>query len=167
MPREKAHGTAGEEAPKDQTPYVAIKSKPRLLEKELSLAEHGRCAYLVQPPATVKLDDVLRPDFWTHIARRLRAGDRIEVQPVGRHFFAELLVVSCADLEANVALLHHVDLRDRKRQLVSEDDFIILLTNEHYFVHRASDNALVSQERHTTEDSARRWLQEYIRKLNA
>lgn len=154
--------TAAPEKPHAEKPRLV-----RLLERDLHLAEQRRVVHLVTPPETVSLDEMLRPDFWTHVARKLREGDHIEVQPLGRAFYAELLVLGRSDFDASVAVLRHVDLQSRERPRLSEEDFEIKLVNGRYVVCRKSDGTRLDPKGHEALADAAHWLRSYLRKLGA
>ena len=52
---------------------------------------YARTVWQVKPEIAVKIKDLLDPDYWAHVAGRMRAGDRIEAIPDDRHYFAEFL----------------------------------------------------------------------------
>ena len=77
----------------------------QLLQNRLKLAEYVRNVYGATPEPGITLDDMVRPEYWAHVARTLRPGDRIEVCPDDRSWFAELFVVSQSDTDVRVAVL--------------------------------------------------------------
>lgn len=73
-------------------------------------AEYKRTLYCVMPEADTPLEAVLDPSYWAHVSAQLRTGDRIEVMPEDRAYFAELIVMSVGKLQAFCAPLFARDL---------------------------------------------------------
>lgn len=81
----------------------------KLLDNQMRQAEFDRNIYSLRPEHGTTLADVCTQEFWVHVAKRLKAGDRIEVMPVDGSWFAELYVRSANDKEVSVFVLRHVD----------------------------------------------------------
>jgi len=73
-------------------------------------AEHAVVVYFHSPESGVGLDDILKPDYWTHVATRLRPGHRIEVLSDDGTYWAMLIVRAVGKHEAYVQALQHVAL---------------------------------------------------------
>jgi hypothetical protein len=56
-------------------------------------AKTVRLTYHITPPEGTKPEDLLLPDFWVHVARQMRAGDRVEVLSLDRSWYLELIVL--------------------------------------------------------------------------
>lgn len=65
-----------------------------LLPSRLPRAAHERGDYLHRAAAGVTLDMVLNPNYWAHLAERLRIGDRIEALADDGSFDVDLRVVA-------------------------------------------------------------------------
>lgn len=65
-----------------------------LLPSRLGRAEHERGDYFHQPAPGVSLDQVLDPNYWVHLAERLRVNDLIEVVAPDHSFDLDLRVVA-------------------------------------------------------------------------
>ena len=59
----------------------------------LKPAETVRNVYQINIPAGTTPEELLEPTFWSHVAAKLRAGDRIEVVTGDAAWFAELRVM--------------------------------------------------------------------------
>lgn len=59
----------------------------------LKLAESVRNVYQITAPEGTTPDDLVDPKFWVHVARLLRAGDRVEVLAADVSWYAELRVM--------------------------------------------------------------------------
>ena len=65
------------------------------------------------PPSGTSLDDVLQPEYWTHVHQILKAGDRIHVMPESGEWLAELVVRSSSTKGAVVAKLTYHDFNPK------------------------------------------------------
>lgn len=78
-------------------------------------AEFKRNAWRASPANGETLEDVMKPEYWTHVAAQLRPLDRIEVVPEDMSFFAELLVTKCDRLFAKTVVITHVPLTEEAK----------------------------------------------------
>ena len=83
-----------------------------ILPKYVKGAEYVRNIFSATPPAGTKYEDMLKPEYWTHIAATLHPTDRIEVIPEDGVWFAELIVISCGKNWAKVYPLRFVELSE-------------------------------------------------------
>jgi hypothetical protein len=75
-------------------------------------AEFARQVYQAVPSHGTTIDDMLKPEYWAHIATKLRPTYRIEVNAEDGSFFAELIVRDAGRTWAKVALLRHKTFDD-------------------------------------------------------
>jgi len=66
----------------------------------LKLAETVRSVYQITATAETKPEDLVKPEYWTHVARKLRMGDRIEVMAADATWYAELRVMEVGRKES-------------------------------------------------------------------
>ena len=88
----------------------------------LMLAEHANVRYYHTARRGVTVEMLERPEYWTHVAARLRPGHRIEVLAEDQSFWADALVLSASRLEAKVKVLFHVGLAADEVDEVIDDD---------------------------------------------
>ena len=81
-----------------------------LLQNRIRLAEYARSVWCVTPEPSVSFEEILKPEYWTHVSKQLLPGARIEVLPEDHSWFAELIVRSSTNNETHVAVLRHVKL---------------------------------------------------------
>ena len=81
----------------------------KLLERNLLSAEFARQSFRATPAAGTTVEDLLVPEYWTHVAKKFNPHDVIEVVPEDGSFFARLFVVDNANLWARVKLLEHFE----------------------------------------------------------
>lgn len=83
-----------------------------LLQNRIRPAEYDRLVWSVTPEPSVSFDEILKPEYWTHVAKQLLPGARIEVVPADKSYFAELFVRSSTDTSVHVSVLRHVKFDD-------------------------------------------------------
>lgn len=71
----------------------------------LELAEYTSVTYAHVTAEGDALEDVLTPEYWSHVARRLKPGDKIEVTHEAGGYWALLMVRSVGTVDAGVAVL--------------------------------------------------------------
>lgn len=83
-----------------------------LTPERIKQAEFARNVFAISPEQNVKLEDMLAPAFWSHVAAKLHPSDRIEVIAEDGSYFAEFYVVSCGRNWAKVSLLRMHELTE-------------------------------------------------------
>lgn len=83
----------------------------------LTLADHKRNVFQCVPEAFTPFETLLTEGYWAHNSRMLSFGDRIEVFPPERSYFAELMVLDAGKLYAKVLKLRHVPLQKASPEL--------------------------------------------------
>jgi hypothetical protein len=97
----------------------------QLQPSRIQLAEHKRNVFFVQPEPATPFEMLKSSAHWAHVSAQFRPGDRIEVFPPERTYFAELIVLDAGKLFAKVAVLRHERLTD------AEDDIRQLSMGAH------------------------------------
>lgn len=144
--------------------------KARLTAPQFTLAEQSRNVYLAQPAAGTTPEQLLDPEFWTHVSGKLKPNDRIDVRPLDGAFFMELLVLSANRLHARVAPLIHVDLEavnpEDMESPSASSGYAIRWVNPvaKFRITRLSDRKTV-REGFDTRDQAAGHLAEYLQAL--
>lgn len=133
-----------------------------LLAPAFKPSEYTHTNYDATVEAGVTLDDCLAPEFWMHVADKLRPSDKIFVYAADQSFYAELLALSVNRVEARVALIHHVDLskatngEELGAELAKYDVSWAGPANKFRIVHKASKD--VVKDGFDNEAAARTWL---------
>jgi hypothetical protein len=81
-----------------------------LTQNRLTQADFARVIFAVTPEYGTKIEDVLKPEYWAHVASKLKPRCRIEVLAEDNSYFAELLVITCGKTFASVTVLRYIDL---------------------------------------------------------
>lgn len=76
----------------------------------IQLSEHVYSVYSHHLNEGETLETALEPNFWSHVAKQLRPGDRIELTSYDASWLATLYVQAVSRIEAVVAVLSKTDL---------------------------------------------------------
>ena len=94
----------------------APKRNPQLPVVNIKRAEHARTVWAVNVESAITMADLTRPDFWSHVANKFNAFDRLEIRPDDSSYWAELLVVACDRVWAKVLVLRHYQLTEAQKE---------------------------------------------------
>ena len=145
-----------------------------LTANNFSLAEYKRHIFAAQPEAGITLEEVLKPEYWSHVAKDITIGCIIEVRPVDGAYYAELYVANVdrrgQTPQVRVVLKSILQLNDAKtvipkaKKQDAEDapKYKIVWRGEKalHTVTRISDNEIIRSEFPTKQD-AETWLQRF------
>ena len=134
----------------------------------LALAEHATITWHHVPEIGTSLEDVCAPSYWTHVARSLRGGQKIEVlSPMG-DWWAMLLVRVAGSQEAAVSVLQHVVLG--AAETVTEPDAVYEIKwrgpSAKWSIVRKEDSVVV-KEHIDSQDIASQWLKNHMKAMAA
>ena len=135
---------------------------------KLQIAEHEMVCYYHYPDAGLALSDVLKPDYWTHVARSLRAGHRIEVFAEDGSWWAMLIVRAVGSHDAVVQELQHVKLGSHAKAKVSGAPFEVKWRGpkRKFGIIRTADDEIIKQDIQSKEE-AENWVKNHMRSLAA
>jgi hypothetical protein len=129
-------------------------------------AEQFRQTWIFTAPIDHTIEDMLRPEYWMHVADKLRHYAHVECYAEDGTFYAEFLVVGKTANTARMALLNKVDLRavtepiDMAKEL---EAYVIRYagpTNGFNVVRRADGR--IMRGGLLTEQEARTWLLNFV-----
>lgn len=86
------------------------KRPPKMNQSKFHRPNHVSLTYVATPDYGTTLDQVMDEAYWGNVARELKAGYKIDVQPEGLPYFARLIVIHADPTRAVVKLLQYVDL---------------------------------------------------------
>ena len=92
-----------------------------LIPPNFKAAEYVRTEWVSCPEAGTQVEDVLKRDYWQHIAGKVTPGDKIEIVPEDTKWYAEVFVVSKGPISVDVKMLTHVDLSGVEVQKAKAD----------------------------------------------
>lgn len=146
--------------------------KPRAVQLPASGLEQQqfiRNIWCVKPSESQRFEDLLQPLYWSHVAAKLRAKDKLEILPVDNSYYAELLVISTTPTSAKVEVINFVDFRQKEEEKSSSS-----VVGSGYSVHWRGPSAKWSVERNidkhrvqaqfATEEEANEFLKEHLKK---
>lgn len=115
------------------------------------------------------LDDVLKPEFFCHVARQLRPFSKIKVLPDDASWYAELIVRSAGPTWAKCALFTIVEFDVAAKTAAGDPEADYAKVGwggpaQKHRVVRVSDGAILSKEHESTED-ARNWLKDHLKAI--
>lgn len=113
------------------------------------------------------VDDMLKPEFWAHVAKQLRQYSKIKVLPDDGSYYAELLVQSAGNVWAKCVVLHHVEFTARQPSAAEAPSHTIEYAGPHHkwrVVSNAGDRPVVSKEHASREDAAL-WLNDHLKAI--
>lgn len=118
------------------------------------------------PSVDTPFEDLLRPDYWAHVAANILPGDRIDVLAEDMSYFAELLVVDASRQWVKVKLLRKTELSSEESQPIEADDEheVKWRGNRRWSVVRKADGAIL-QEELSSKSAAYAWLSEHQKKV--
>lgn len=140
----------------------------------LELAEARRVVYFVTAAEGVQPDDVLRPEYWTHEAAKLKPRNRIEIHAYDGTWFMEVMVLDVSRAFARVkpiigpVSLTTVDVAQTQAyfdRLQLSYEVLLRGPKRWSIVHKESRDII--KEDIETRDAAMLWLKENAAKLTA
>lgn len=153
------------------------KPNPQVTASRFVLAEHVNTTYVVTVEGGLTKAQIIHPDFWGHVAAKLRPYDEIKVRCDDGSFYAQLLVLSAERTFARVRVLAWHDLTTAdvaKTQAESAEkpsvtpagptDYEVRQRGPHlkWCVVRLSDSQVL-REKEPTKRDAEKWLDDYLK----
>jgi hypothetical protein len=142
----------------------------KLMERNLHAADYARQVFRVNPPAGTTLDEMLEPDYWAHVARRMTPHDTVEVVPEDGSFFARLFVVNADKLWVKMAKIEYVEFGETTAAKVPPSEKFeakFAGPNAKWRIHNKSDNSLVSNDSFQSRAEAEKWIEQHSKAMAA
>jgi hypothetical protein len=92
---------------------------PALKQNLFQEAAAARNEWAITPEPGVNPDDLLKPEYWAHVAWRLRPLDLVEVRAADGRYWGQLLVTNAGRLWATVRPIIFIETE------VSTDDVVV------------------------------------------
>lgn len=130
----------------------------------ITAAEYVRNTFFVSAEIGVDLKELVRAEYWAHVARQLHIGDHIEVLAIDGAYYAELIVLAVGATWARVLVINHVVNAVADKPSIAPDSFYVKWSSPStkFRVHRTADKSVVSDGFETAE-MAKEWLAKYER----
>lgn len=139
----------------------------KLSPAKLQPAEHYRTRYAAVVDDGTTVEDLQRPEFWCHVAGKLRQMDVIEVLAEDSSYFAELMVLKTGTGFAKVLLLRQVTLEGAVQD--DEDSPVVVQwkgPHRKHSVIRKTDGAVL-KDGFATKGEAETFAREYVQTVAA
>jgi len=155
------------ERPASDAKAAGAKSSRKVRDGEMQPAEYIRQDMIVRPEVGTTLEEMLAPEYWAHVAKRLKVYDRIEVRGAYGEWWAELLVRVVEDFSVVVHVLRverfGADVPGEESAI--PDGFKIYGRGRAgWIVKRLADNLDIS-EGHKSREFAAAWLRDHVKRL--
>jgi len=144
-----------------------MKERKVALPINLKLSEQVFATYCVKVEQGVTREDLLRLDFWAHVAAKLKPWTIIVVHPDDESFYAEYLVRAADKNWARVQEIRFVSLvaETKTDPSVLENYEVKLRGPRRWGVIRKADNKVLVEDLANKED-AENWLALYLKNPN-
>ena len=145
---------------------VAPRKVRELDTNRMQECEYKRTIWVVTAHENTLLEDLLVPEYWAHVAEKLRPFARIEARADDGSWYAEYLVLESSRRWARLHLLsqHNLTTSDVSLSQAKFGEYTVKHRGpeREWSVIRRSDNEML-HEGEQTEAGAYRWLSDRIR----
>ena len=93
----------------------------RLHANDLAPTDHVQQFLTAQPSEGTNREDVLKPEFWTHVARGIKSGTELRVIPKGGAWYGRYLVTFADQAQVRLKELEYVLLDETPPDVVNSD----------------------------------------------
>lgn len=131
-----------------------------IFQNQFREASYFRNVWCATVEHGVEPEDLFAPEFWAHVAGNLKPGDRIEVMPDSREWYAELMVMDAGKLYARVKPMRLVMFTEAAK--TSDADFSVVWKGPaaKWCVVRTADSAIMYRDM-SSKDAAEAKLAEH------
>jgi len=148
---------AAEQEVKPQ-PFNRPLPKPKAALADFKLADFNRSCWCISLKVGQSREDFMRPDFWAHVASRMKKHDRVEILHEEGGYFAEVIVKSVEKLGVIVALLREVNLNELETTTVDQSEYTLKFRGPRkWSILRTADGQVI-EENIDTEGQAKQKL---------
>jgi hypothetical protein len=140
------------------TDETAPAEQPRIARKitqdKIRQARGAFTLYSVQPYPGTTVEDVIKPDYWKHVAHNFKADDEIRMVPEDQSWRAHLYVTHAQHGEMFVQVLSHNNLSAMDPALLQTEEYEVKWRGVKKFsVVRKKDNAVIKEDIATKEQA--------------
>lgn len=149
----------------EQAPAVVRKPPAPIGSERFKSGEYERQVHVANADEGTTPADLTHPDYWAHVADKLKAWDLIEVRANNGTWFAQLLVLDVSRAWARVHTLSVHMLSDYDvSQTQAQMPYYIKHNGpqDKWTVIRRADGEIVSKE-HSQASDAKRWMDERLK----
>lgn len=158
-------------APAATAPAFKIPGRPpRANAGKFNLQASGQCfdTWFYRADFDTTLELLLTPEYWAHVAEKIKAMDRVEVITAGGMIFAELIVLKADENIARMRPLRVENLYDLKPTDMETDTHKVVYKGEisQWAVVRKNDQASL-RDAFGTPDEAVKFMRDHLRAVAA
>jgi len=127
----------------------------------LQTADHGHTRWGATLTPDQTPEDVMRPDFWSIPAKRISAGDFIDVRTEDGRFYMELYVTDANDIGVRVQILRNIPLDGHIEGDIETAGYVVQWKGPSwkFCIVRRIDNTVAAKNL-PTKEAAALWLQD-------
>lgn len=93
----------------------------KLIPENFQAADYSRNVFRVKAAETDTIEDVLAPDYWTHVAPKARVGDKLEIFPEGGAWYVEAIIASTSNIHLKLIATVKVQINEVPKKKEKED----------------------------------------------
>jgi hypothetical protein len=134
----------------------------------LTIAEFVRAVHVVEVPAGVEFSNLLRPDYWTHCAKKFKPYALIEARAQDNRWIADLMVAAVGERGVSMWVKSFIDLDAQAKQARAEEDrsegefTVSFAPRQKWRVIRKSDGEVLYKDA-PNEVDAQAWLDSHLK----
>lgn len=126
--------------------------------------------WVVYPEADTPIETILRPEYWTHVARDLRQWNEIQVRAADGSYRLDLVVLACGPLWAKVHVIGKHEFGSAAAAVaapsIQDAEFEVIWRGAaKWSVKRKSDGEIMADG--LDKDGANAWIAKYRRSVPA
>lgn len=147
------------------------KPNRKLLTNQFKGAEYETLFSVAYPEDGTTLDEMLKPEYWAHVARDMKPWQRIEVRAADKSWMAELVVLVVKPFAVKVVVLDKFEFEAKSVAAAANIDVpegyeLKYRGKAGWSVIRLSDNEIL-QEKEASKAAASIWLEGFLKELAA
>jgi len=139
-----------------------------LHQSRFALASFKFNVYSVVIPETDTLEDCQKPEYWAHVASKLRAGDEIRIVNDQSSLYARFYVLEAGNIWAKVAVIETAELSAAAAVSGDGVKVEVKFAGPHHrwrVTRLAGGNREILQANFETEDAAKVWAADYVKTI--
>lgn len=135
---------------------------PPLSPNNVTMAEFVRAVHVVEVPTGVEFSNLLRPDYWTHCAKKFKPYALIEARAQDNRWIADLMVASVGEFGVSMWVKSFVDIEAQTAKPQDGAEFAVNFAPKHQWrVIRKADGEVIHKGSATEADAAA-WLADHL-----
>ena len=140
----------------------------KLMESDLSLMQSLQVIYTATPPVGTTREDMLKPIFWSHVARKLKPMFEIWAMPKDGAWYGKWLVLYADNVQAKLKELQFYSLDTLIEPDADSDPYLVKFISPpvRYGIIRKADKVVV-KDRFETKELAYAWKSQNLDSLRA